>query len=288
MSATVIEVEGLTKRYGDTHAVAGIDLSVPRGEVFSFLGPNGAGKSTAVEILEGFRTRSGGDVRVLGEDPGRAGRAWRSRIGIVWQKETMVPKLRVRDVLQHFAGYYPRALSADEVLEMVGLAEKATALPDSLSGGQRRRLDVALGIIGRPELLFLDEPTTGFDPRARREFWELIQGLARQGTTIVLTTHYLEEAEFLADRVCVIAGGRIRALDAPGQLGGRASAQATVSWTEAGRRHETRTDTPTRLVSELSARIPGEIPELSVHRPTLEDIYLDMIQDGQANEEGAA
>ncbi|PWV52697.1 ABC transporter ATP-binding protein [Nocardiopsis sp. L17-MgMaSL7] len=288
MSATVIEVEGLTKRYGDTHAVAGIDLSVPRGEVFSFLGPNGAGKSTAVEILEGFRTRSGGDVRVLGEDPGRAGRAWRSRIGIVWQKETMVPKLRVRDVLQHFAGYYPRALSADEVLEMVGLAEKATALPDSLSGGQRRRLDVALGIIGRPELLFLDEPTTGFDPRARREFWELIQGLARQGTTIVLTTHYLEEAEFLADRVCVIAGGRIRALDAPGQLGGRASAQATVSWTEDGRRHETRTDTPTRLVSELSARIPGEIPELSVHRPTLEDIYLDMIQDGQANEEGAA
>ncbi|MBQ1081718.1 MULTISPECIES: ABC transporter ATP-binding protein [unclassified Nocardiopsis] len=288
MSATVIEVEGLTKRYGDTHAVAGIDLSVPRGEVFSFLGPNGAGKSTAVEILEGFRTRSGGDVRVLGEDPGRAGRAWRSRIGIVWQKETMVPKLRVRDVLRHFAGYYPRALSADEVLEMVGLTEKATALPDSLSGGQRRRLDVALGIIGRPELLFLDEPTTGFDPRARREFWELIQGLARQGTTIVLTTHYLEEAEFLADRVCVIAGGRIRAVDAPGQLGGRASAQATVSWTEDGRRHETRTDTPTRLVSELSARIPGEIPELSVHRPTLEDIYLDMIQDDQANEEGAA
>ncbi|MFE1168616.1 ABC transporter ATP-binding protein [Nocardiopsis sp. NPDC058789] len=287
MSGTVIEVEGLTKRYGDNHAVAGIDLSVPRGEVFSFLGPNGAGKSTAVEILEGFRTRSGGDVSVLGEDPGRAGRVWRSRIGIVWQKETMVPKMPVREVVRHFAGYYPRALGSDEVLEMVGLSEKAASLPDALSGGQRRRLDVALGIVGRPELLFLDEPTTGFDPRARREFWDLIQGLARQGTTIVLTTHYLEEAEFLADRVCVIANGRIRAVDAPGQLGGRASAQATVSWTEDGRRHERRTDTPTRLVAELSARIPGEIPELSVHRPTLEDIYLDMIQDDQAHEEVA-
>ncbi|MEU3016459.1 MULTISPECIES: ABC transporter ATP-binding protein [unclassified Nocardiopsis] len=288
MSGTVIEVEGLTKRYGDNHAVAGIDLSVPRGEVFSLLGPNGAGKTTTVEILEGFRARGGGSVRVLGEDPGRAGRSWRSRIGIVWQKETMIPKLPVREVVRHFAGYYPSAVGADELLERVGLAEKARALPDSLSGGQRRRLDVALGIVGRPELLFLDEPTTGFDPRARREFWDLILDLARQGTTIVLTTHYLEEAEFLADRVCVIAGGRVRALDAPARLGGRATAQATVSWLEDGHRREKRTTAPTRLVSELAARFSGEVPELSVHRPTLEDVYLDMIRDDQAAEEVTA
>ncbi|MFB8762540.1 ABC transporter ATP-binding protein [Nocardiopsis alba] len=285
MSGTVIEVEGLTKRYGDNDAVAGIDLSVPRGEVFSFLGPNGAGKTTTVEILEGFRTRTGGSARVLGRDPGTAGADWRARIGIVWQKETMVPKLPVRDVVRHFAGYYPLAHDPDEVVEMVGLAEKAKAMPDSLSGGQRRRLDVALGIIGRPELLFLDEPTTGFDPRARREFWELIQGLAREGTTIVLTTHYLEEAEFLADRVCVIAAGRIKALDTPASLGGRASAQATVAWSEEGVRREVRTEEPTRTVAELSARFPGEIPELSVHRPTLEEIYLGMIEDAHVPEE---
>ncbi len=199
----------------------------------------------------------------------------------------MVPKLPVRDVVRHFAGYYPLAHDPDEVVEMVGLAEKAKAMPDSLSGGQRRRLDVALGIIGRPELLFLDEPTTGFDPRARREFWELIQGLAREGTTIVLTTHYLEEAEFLADRVCVIAAGRIRALDAPASLGGRASAQATVAWSEEGVRREVRTEEPTRTVAELSARFPGEIPELSVHRPTLEEIYLGMIEDAHVPEEAA-
>ncbi|WP_017580880.1 ABC transporter ATP-binding protein [Nocardiopsis valliformis] len=284
MSDTVIEVNGLRKKYGDTEAVAGIDLSIRRGEIFSFLGPNGAGKTTAVEILEGFRHRDGGSARVLGEDPGKAGRAWRSRVGIVWQKETQVPKLPVRDVVRHFAGYYPLAHDPDEVVERVGLAPKAKELAESLSGGQRRRLDVALGMIGRPELLFLDEPTTGFDPKARREFWGLIRDLADGGTTVVLTTHYLEEAEELADRVCVIARGRIRAVDAPAALDGRASAQATVGWLEDGRRREIRTDEPTRTVSELAARFVGEVPELSVHRPTLEETYLGMIQDDEAEE----
>lgn len=277
MNDTAIEAVGLTKSYGGSPAVAGIDLRVPRGEVFSLLGPNGAGKSTTVEILEGFRRRDGGTVSVLGEDPGRAGRRWRSRIGIVWQRETMLPKVPVRDLVRHFAGYHPSAHDPDEVVERVGLAAKARALPDSLSGGQRRRLDVALGIVGRPELLFLDEPTTGFDPEARRSFWELIGDLARRGTTIVLTTHYLEEAEALADRVCVLAGGRVRALGAPADLGGRAAARATVSWTEDGGHREVRTREPTRVVAELAARFSGEVPGLGVHRPTLEEIYLGLV-----------
>ncbi|MGW5879392.1 ABC transporter ATP-binding protein [Nocardiopsis terrae] len=287
MSETVIEAEGLRKKYGDTEAVAGVDLGIARGEVFSFLGPNGAGKSTTVEILEGFRQRDGGSARVLGEDPGRAGRDWRSRVGIVWQQETMVPKLAVRDVVRHFAGYYPLPHDPDAVIELVGLDHKAEDLAESLSGGQRRRLDVALGIVGRPELLFLDEPTTGFDPRARREFWGLVRDLAAGGTTIVLTTHYLEEAEELADRVCVIARGRIRAVDTPSALGGRASAQATVGWLEDGGRREVLTDEPTRVVSELAGRFPGEVPELSVHRPTLEEIYLGMVEDTDEAEEAA-
>ncbi len=288
MSEAVIEVSDLRKKYGDVEAVAGIDLSIERGEIFSFLGPNGAGKSTAVEILEGFRHRDGGTARVLGEDPGKAGREWRSRVGIVWQKETMVPKLPVRDVVRHFAGYYPLAQDPDEVIERVGLAPKAKNLAESLSGGQRRRLDVALGIVGQPELLFLDEPTTGFDPKARREFWSLIRDLADGGTTVVLTTHYLEEAEALADRVCVIARGRIRAVDTPAALDGRASAEATVAWLEDGQRRETRTNEPTRAVSELAERFAGEVPELSVHRPTLEETYLGMIQDDHEAEETAA
>ncbi|MFD3684965.1 ABC transporter ATP-binding protein [Nocardiopsis sp. NPDC058631] len=279
MNDTAIEVRGLTKRYGEDRAVAGIDLTVHRSEVFSFLGPNGAGKSTAVEILEGFRRRDGGTALVLGEDPGTAGRGWRARLGIVWQRETLVPALPVRDLVRHFAGYYPESHDSDEVVERVGLSEKARAMPASLSGGQRRRLDVALGIVGRPELLFLDEPTTGFDPRARRDFWSLIRELADGGTTIVLTTHYLEEAEELADRVCVIARGRVRALGRPATLGGRASARATVGWTVEGRRREAVTDEPARVVGELAALFGGEVPELSVHRPTLEETYLELIRD---------
>ncbi|MEU3309192.1 ABC transporter ATP-binding protein [Nocardiopsis sp. NPDC055551] len=285
MSDTVIEVTDLRKRYGDTEAVAGVDLDIERGEIFALLGPNGAGKSTTVEILEGFRGRDGGEVRVLGEDPGLAGRAWRSRVGVVWQKETLVPKLPVRDVVRHFAAYYPLADDPDEVIERVGLAHKSRELAESLSGGQLRRLDVALGIVGRPELLFLDEPTTGFDPRARREFWGLIRALAAGGTTIVLTTHYLEEAEALADRVCVMARGRVRAIDTPAALDGRASRQATVHWREEGERREVRTDEPTRVVAGLAGRFVGEIPELSVRRPTLEEVYLGMIKDDHVTEE---
>ena len=288
MSETVIEVTDLRKRYGETEAVAGIDLGIERGEIFALLGPNGAGKSTTVEILEGFRGRDGGEVRVLGEDPARAGRAWRSRVGVVWQKETLVPKLPVRDVVRHFAGYHPLADDPDEVIERVGLTHKSREPAESLSGGQLRRLDVALGIIGRPELLFLDEPTTGFDPRARREFWGLIRALADGGTTIVLTTHYLEEAEALADRVCVMARGRVRAVDTPAALDGRASAQATVSWREEGEHRRVRTDEPTRVVAELAGRFVGEIPELSVHRPTLEEVYLGMIKDDHATQEASA
>ncbi|WP_017610356.1 ABC transporter ATP-binding protein [Nocardiopsis xinjiangensis] len=283
MDDTAIEVTDLRKSYGDTHAIAGLDLRIPRGEIFSFLGPNGAGKSTTVEILEGFRHRDGGTARVLGQDPGRAGRDWRARIGVVWQKETLTPKIPVRALVRHFASYYPSPADPDEVVERVGLTEKAKALPEVLSGGQRRRLDVALGIVGHPELLFLDEPTTGFDPRARRDFWELVRDLADGGTTIVLTTHYLEEAEALADRVCVVARGRVRALDTPADLGGRAAARAMVSWREDGRRHEVATDEPTRVVGDTAARLGGEIPELTVHRPTLEEIYLGLVEDDRAD-----
>ncbi|WP_306366026.1 ABC transporter ATP-binding protein [Nocardiopsis sp. CC223A] len=288
MSTTVIEAAGLLKKYGDHTAVAGVDLSVPRGEVFSVLGPNGAGKSTTVEILEGFRRRDGGTVRVLGADPQGAGRAWRARIGIVWQQETLLPKVPVREVLRHFAGHYPAPHGVDTILELVGLTEQARALPESLSGGRRRRLDVALGIIGGPELLFLDEPTTGFDPKARRDFWGLIRNLAEQGTTILLTTHYLEEAEALADRVCVLARGRVRALGAPDTLGGRATAQATVSWSQDGVRREVRTGEPTRVVADLAAGFTGEIPELRVHRPTLEEVYLGLIEDTGGTEDAGS
>ncbi|WP_017576073.1 ABC transporter ATP-binding protein [Nocardiopsis kunsanensis] len=280
MDDTAIEVADLRKSYGETHAVAGIDLSISRGEIFSFLGPNGAGKSTTVEILEGFRHRDSGTARVLGQDPGTAGRDWRARIGVVWQKETMAPKIPVRALVRHFASYYPSPADPDEVVDRVGLSEKAGALPEVLSGGQRRRLDVALGIVGRPELLFLDEPTTGFDPGARRDFWGLVRNLADGGTTIVLTTHYLEEAEALADRVCVVARGRVRALDTPADLGGRSAARAVVSWREDGRRHEVATEEPARVVCEAAARFDGEVPELTVHRPTLEEIYLGLIADG--------
>jgi ABC-2 type transport system ATP-binding protein len=270
---TAVKVRGLTKRYGDVQAVGGIDLDIRAGEVFAILGPNGAGKSTTVEILEGHRRRDAGEVSVLGVDPGRPTREWRSRVGVVLQTANDMTEATVRETVRHFAGYYPDAEDPDEVIEQVGLTEKAGKRVRELSGGQRRRVDVALGVIGRPELLFLDEPTTGFDPEARRQFWELIRGLAHRGTTIVLTTHYLDEAEALADRVAVIAGGRIVAEGEPSTLGGRAAARATVRW--AGGSLET--DTPTRAVRELSERFDGEVPELTVTRPSLEDVYLRLI-----------
>jgi ABC-2 type transport system ATP-binding protein len=224
-----IEVRGLRKSYRDKAAVDGLDLTVELGEVFALLGPNGAGKTTTVEILEGYRRRDGGEVAVLGTDPARADRSWRSRVGIVLQGTGEFDELRVEEVVRLFAGYYPKPDAPAAVIERVGLTEKRRALTHTLSGGQKRRLDVALGVIGRPELLFLDEPTTGFDPEARREFWELIRNLAQAGTTIVLTTHYLEEAEALANRVGVINNGRLIAAAPPQELGGRADKAAIVT-----------------------------------------------------------
>ncbi|QIM22670.1 ABC transporter ATP-binding protein [Phycicoccus sp. HDW14] len=275
--STAIRLRGLTKSYGEHRAVAGLDLDVELGEVFALLGPNGAGKTTTVEILEGFRDRDGGEVAVLGTDPHGAPLHWRDRIGIVLQSSGGLDLLTPREILRSTARCYRAPRDVDEVLDATGLTEKADDRVVGLSGGQRRRLDVALGIVGRPELLFLDEPTTGFDPQARRDFWGLIRSLAHDGTTILLTTHYLDEAEQLADRVGVIAGGRLLALDTPADLGGRQQEEATVSWEEEGTRRRVRTAEPTAEVARLAARFPGEVPELTVSRPSLEDVYLELI-----------
>lgn len=277
---SLIQVKGLKKSYGDIHAVRGVDLEIGQGEIFSLLGPNGAGKTTTVEILEGFRSRDSGVVSVLGFDPqtrGHESRLWRDRIGIVLQSSADSGDLTVVETIDHFSGYYSNPRNVDEVIYSVGLVDKEKSLIRNLSGGQRRRLDVALGIIGNPELLFLDEPTTGFDPEARRAFWALIQNLRSDGTTILLTTHYLDEAEALADRVAVINNGVIIEVSTPSELGGRATSQATVSWREAGNVKSERSDNPTALVAKLSSSFGGEIPELVVSRPSLEDIYLEMI-----------
>ena len=276
----VIEVQGMHKSYADTKAVDGIDLTIAHGEIFALLGPNGAGKTTTVEILEGFRKADSGSISVLGFDPAHQGiqsRIWRNRIGIVLQSTADAGDLSVIETLSHFAKYYSKARDVDEVITSVGLDEKRNALIRTLSGGQRRRLDVGLGIIGSPELLFLDEPTTGFDPEARRAFWSLIESLRKGGTTILLTTHYLDEAEALADRVAVIARGKILEVSTPAQLGGRASAKARVQWKSNGVMQEELTDNPTDVVRKLTAEFPGEVPELQVLRPSLEDIYLSMI-----------
>jgi ABC-2 type transport system ATP-binding protein len=280
MDGVAIKVRGLRKTYGGKKAVDDLDLTVHRGEVFALLGPNGAGKTTTVEILEGYRRRDGGEVSVLGADPAGADAAWRSRVGIVLQGTGEFDDLRVEEVVRLFAGYYPSSDDPASVIDRVGLTEKRRALTHTLSGGQKRRLDVALGVIGRPELLFLDEPTTGFDPEARREFWELIRQLAGGGTTILLTTHYLQEAEELADRVGVINGGRLVASGLPSELGGRALQAAIVSWQGPTGLESARTQTPTTFVRELSARFPGgEVPGLTVSRPSLEDVYLSMIDN---------
>jgi ABC-2 type transport system ATP-binding protein len=273
-----ISVRGLRKSYGATTAVAGLDLAVRRGEVFALLGPNGAGKTTTVEILEGYRRRDAGEVSVLGEDPGSAGAAWRARVGIVLQGTGEFDELTVGEVVRHFSGFYPQTDDPDAVVARVGLAEKAKARTHTLSGGQKRRLDVALGIIGRPELLFLDEPTTGFDPEARREFWDLIRDLAAAGTTILLTTHYLYEAEALADRVGVITRGQLVDVGPPAELGDREQAPAMVTWRGPdGHLQTTQTPTPTAVVLDLAERFHGEVPGLVVSRPTLEDVYLELI-----------
>jgi ABC-2 type transport system ATP-binding protein len=270
---TPIEVHGLRKAYGGVTAVDGISLSVGAGEIFGLLGPNGAGKSTTVEILEGHRRRDSGDVRVLGEDPGTAGRGWRSRIGIVLQTANDAADLTVRETVRHYARFYPSSRDPSAVLDLVGLSSKADARIRTLSGGQRRRVDVALGIIGNPSLVFLDEPTTGFDPEARRQFWALIRSLAANGTTVLLTTHYLEEAAALADRLAIIAGGRIVATGTPSSIGGISQAQATVTWRDGAGLHEVRTDSPGSVVAAL----PADATDLQIRRPSLEDVYLDLI-----------
>jgi ABC-2 type transport system ATP-binding protein len=272
-----ISVRGLVKRYGSSLAVDGLDLDIRRGETFALLGPNGAGKTTTIEVCEGYRDRDGGQVRVLGEDPARGDRRWKARLGIVLQSGAGDTQLTCRELVRAQASYYPDPRDPDEVLELVGLTEKSRAKSRALSGGQRRRLQVALGIVGRPELLFLDEPTTGFDPEARRQFWTLIRSLRELGTTILLTTHYLDEAEALADRVGVLARGALREVAVPTALGGRESAPAVVTWTEDGVRRRAETGTPTALVAELAGRFGGEVPDLVVHRPSLEDVYLRMI-----------
>jgi ABC-2 type transport system ATP-binding protein len=276
---SAIAVSGLRKVYGDHAAVDGVDLAVERGEIFSLLGPNGAGKTTTVEILEGYRKRDGGEVSVLGVDPQHADLDWRSRLGIVLQATGEFEDLTVREVISHFAHYYPNPDDVGKVIERVGLSEKTNAKAKTLSGGQQRRLDVALGIIGRPELLFLDEPTTGFDPVARREFWELVRDLSAAGTTILLTTHYLDEAEALANRVGVIARGKLVEVAPPATLGGRNAAKATVRWLGPNGPQREATDHPTAFVAALARNFDGEIPELAISRPTLEDIYLEMIGD---------
>ena len=276
-----VEVTGLHKRYGDKLAVDGLDLHVETGEIVAVLGPNGAGKTTTVEILEGYRHRDSGRVAVLGQDPQHADRGWRARVGVVLQDVAAGSESTVEELVRHYALFYPAPRDPDEVIAAVGLDEKRRTRARHLSGGQRRRLDVALGVVGRPELLFLDEPTTGFDPEARHAFWDLIAGLRSGGTTILLTTHYLDEAEHLADRVVVVTEGHVVAEGAPATLGGAGAHRSRVRWLEGDEPHEVATDTPTRLVGELAARFAAaghdEVPGLQVLRPSLEDVYLDLV-----------
>jgi ABC-2 type transport system ATP-binding protein len=278
---SAIAVRDLRKSYGSLEAVRGIDFYVERGEVFGLLGPNGAGKTTTVEILEGYRKRDGGEVEVLGTDPALARGDWRERIGVVLQSSAMYETLTVTEMLRLFAGYYREPRPVDEVVELVGLQEKRDDRVRRLSGGQRRRLDLGLALIGDPELIFLDEPTTGFDPRARRRAWETIRGLRGLGKTILLTTHYLDEAEQLADRVAVLAQGRIVASGTPAELTGAVPA-TEIRYRENGREVVLETDEPTRILHELTARALAESRELEglqVRRPSLEEVYLSLTDE---------
>jgi ABC-2 type transport system ATP-binding protein len=302
VSERVISVSGLRKSYGDFEAVRGVDLEVERGEVFAFLGPNGAGKTTTTEILEGYRARDAGAVAVLGVDPGSPTREWRERIGIVLQQCRMRPELTVRETLELYAGYYRSPRSVAETIEQVGLAEKSEARAGGLSGGQQRRLDVGLALIGDPELLFLDEPTTGFDPSARRQAWDVIAGLQDLGKTVFLTTHYMDEAQRLADRVAIIAGGRIVAEGPPDELGDRERRPAQVSFElpprvepgelpaqadgvrAVGRVVTLTTDDPVGLLHALTGwALDRGVPleSLEVRRPSLEDIYLELTGEAE-------
>jgi ABC-2 type transport system ATP-binding protein len=299
---TVIDISGLRMRYGSFEAVRGIDLHVRRGEVFAFLGPNGAGKTTTVEILEGYRQRTAGEVTVLGQDPRRGGPSWRARIGVVLQESEPERDLTASECLRLYAGYYPAPRDVDETLALVGLSDKADSIATRLSGGQRRRLDVALALIGNPELVFLDEPTTGFDPSARRAAWDMISGLRALGVTVFLTTHYMDEAEHLADRVAVIAEGRIVAEGTPATLAGRQHAAAEIRFSlpagasadelpEAVRRAVAETDGD-RVLARASNTVAvlgplirwaedrgADLADLDVRRPSLEDIYLSLTDE---------
>jgi ABC-2 type transport system ATP-binding protein len=294
-TGAAIEVRDLHKRYGDFEAVRGIDISVAGGEVFGLLGPNGAGKTTTVEILEGYRERTSGEVSVLGHDPGLRESALRKRIGIVLQSSGIYNHLTPREALRHWAGFYPHPRDVEEVLSLVGLGEKANVRTRKLSGGQSRRLDFALALVGDPQLIFLDEPTTGFDPEARRAAWETIRSLRELGKTILLTTHYLDEAQALADRVAIVKDGRILAIGPPRELGAHppgahppgahppGAAHYRVAYRNGdGELVEVETDDPTRTLHELTAEAlaRGErLEELSVGRPTLEDVYLELTAD---------
>lgn len=301
---TVIDVSGLHMRYGPVEAVRGIDLRVTRGEVFAFLGPNGAGKTTTVEILEGYRRRTGGEVSVLGQDPRHGGPSWRARIGVVLQESEPERDLTAYECLQMYAGYYPAPRDVGETLELVGLSDQASSIATRLSGGQRRRLDVALALIGNPELLFLDEPTTGFDPSARRAAWDMISGLRALGVTVFLTTHYMDEAEHLADRVAVIAEGRIVAEGPPATLAGREHAAAEIRFSlpcgttvqelpEPVRRALADTEGD-RVLLRANSTVPvlgalirwaesagADLDDLDVRKPSLEAVYLTLT-DAQA------
>jgi ABC-2 type transport system ATP-binding protein len=305
VSEQAIAVQGLRKSYGTIEAVRGVDLAVRTGEVFALLGPNGAGKTTAVEILEGHRRRDAGEVSVLGFDPGKGERPFRERIGIVLQSTGIEQFLTVAEVIEMYRGYYPNPMPLDEVIEIVGLQEKRDARVKQLSGGQQRRLDVAIGLSGDPELLFLDEPTTGFDPGARRRMWDAIKNLASLGKTIFLTTHYMDEAQELADRVAVITNGAIVAEGPPETIAGRSTAQTIVRFrlseaapplparlrriaTNTNGRYEIRLEDPLRAVNELTswALAKGQVLEqFEVTRPTLEEIYLQLTSSEQARQE---
>ncbi|WP_168625774.1 ABC transporter ATP-binding protein [Cryobacterium sp. BB307] len=274
----VVSVRDLNKRYGDFAAVDGISFDIERGETFALLGPNGAGKSTTIEILEGYRDRTDGQVSVLGTDPRHGGLDWKARLGIVLQSTGESGNVTVREQLRHFAGFYPHPRDVEETIAAVGLEEKATTMIRKLSGGQRRRVDVALGIIGRPELLFLDEPTTGFDPEARRQFWDLVRNLKAEGTTILLTTHYLDEAAQLGDRAGIIVGGRLVDIGAIGEIGGADARVPLVRWREDGELREERTEHPATLVARLVAASGTEPHEVEIVRPSLEDVYLQLVR----------